>query len=123
VEGLGLLPSTLIVVDTDGSIKQLDSLSSAYPGAADVGLNVMSDSFDDALDHPTTVARQIGAEALSPECQTCSVMKICGGGLYPHRYRDGDGFRHRSVYCDDLLTLITHVRDRVLTDIDRLRRS
>ena len=32
VEGLGLLPSTLIVVDTDGSIKQLDSLSSAYPG-------------------------------------------------------------------------------------------
>ena len=38
VEGLGLLPSTLIVVDTDGSIKQLDSLSSAYPGAADTGL-------------------------------------------------------------------------------------
>src|SRR5205823_3869435 len=30
VEGLGLAPSTLIVVDTDGSIKQLDSLSSAY---------------------------------------------------------------------------------------------
>ena len=33
--GTGLLPSTLVVVDTDGSIKQLDSLSSAYPGAAD----------------------------------------------------------------------------------------
>ena len=116
VEGLGLLPSTLIVVDTDGSIKQLDSLSSAYPGAADVGLNVMSGSFDDALDHPTTVARQIGVDALSPECQTCPVMEICGGGLYPHRYRDGEGFRHPSVYCDDLLKLITHVRDRVVTD-------
>src|SRR5487761_450770 len=66
VEGLGLLPSTLIVVDTDGSIKQLDSLSSTYPGAADTGFDVMSDSRDDALDHPTTVARQIGAEALAP---------------------------------------------------------
>ena len=42
VEGLGLLPSTLVVVDTDGSIKQLDSLSSTYPGAADTGLDVMS---------------------------------------------------------------------------------
>ena len=117
VEGLGLLPSTLIVIDTDGSIKQLDSLSSTYPGAADIGLDVMSGSFDDALDHPTTVARQIGIDALSPECQACPVVEICGGGLYPHRFRDGDGFRHPSVYCQDLLRLITHVRDRVMADL------
>ena len=89
MEGLGLLPSTLIVVDTDGSIKQLDSLSSAYPGAADTGLDVMSGSFDEALDHPTTVARQIGADALSPQCRACPVMQICGGGLYPHRFGTG----------------------------------
>jgi uncharacterized protein len=120
VEGLGLLPSTLIVVDTDGSIKQLDSLSSAYPGAADVGLDVMSGCFDDALDHPTTVARQIGVEALAAECQSCPVMEICGGGLYPHRFMAGEGFRHRSVYCEDLLKLITHVRDRVLADLAAL---
>jgi uncharacterized protein len=117
VEGLGLLPSTLVVVDTDGSIKQLDSLSSAYPGAADTGLDVMSGSFDDAFDHPTTVARQLGAEALSPECRACPVMDVCGGGLYPHRYREGEGFRHPSVYCQDLLQLITHVRDRVVADL------
>jgi uncharacterized protein len=123
VEGLGLLPSTLIVVDTDGSIKQLDSLSSTYPGAADTGLDVMSGSFDDVLDHPTTVARQIGADALSPQCRDCPVMEICGGGLYPHRFRNGDGFRHPSVYCEDLLKLITHVRDRVLTDLSRLTGS
>jgi len=122
VEGLGLLPSTLIVIDTDGSVKQLDSLSSAYPGAADTGLNVMSGSFDDALDHPTTVARQIGADALAPECRACPVMEICGGGLYPHRFRHGDGFRNRSVYCQDLLRLITHVRDRVAGDLSLLSR-
>jgi uncharacterized protein len=120
VEGLGLLPSTLLVVDTDGAIKQLDSLSSAYPGAADTGLDVMSASFDDALDHPTTVARQIGVDALSPQCRACPVMEICGGGLYPHRFRDGDGFRHPTVYCQDLLKLITHVRDRVGADLSRL---
>jgi len=117
VEGLGLRPATLVVVDTDGSIKQLDSLSSTYPSAADTGLHVSTDSFDAALDHPTTVARQIGTDALSAQCRACPVMEICGGGLYPHRYRDGEGFRHPSVYCPDLLRLITHVRNRVLADL------
>lgn len=123
VEGLGLIPSTIVVVDTDGSIKQLDSLSSTYPGAADTGLNITSSSFDDALDHPTTVARQIGADALSKQCQVCQVMDICGGGLYPHRYRRGEGFRNPSVYCADLWELITHVRDRVTADVYRLRQD
>jgi uncharacterized protein len=117
VEVLGLQPETLIVVDTDGSIKQLDSLTSAYPGAADTGLHVLTSSFDAALDHPTTVARQLGADALAAECRACPVMEICGGGLYPHRYREGAGFRNPSVYCTDLLRLITHVRERVISDL------
>jgi uncharacterized protein len=120
VEGLGLRPTTLIVVDTDGSIKQLDSLSTAYPGAADTGLNVLTDSFDAALDHPTTVARQIGADALPRKCQACPVMQICGGGLYPHRYRRGAGFRNPSVYCTDMMRLITHVKSRVVSDLAQL---
>jgi uncharacterized protein len=120
VEGLGLLPSTLVVVDTDGAIKELDSLSSSYEGAADTGLHVSSNSFDDALGHPTTVARQIGAAALSAQCHACPVMEVCGGGLYPHRYRHGAGFRNPSVYCADLLRLIDHVRSRVARDIQRL---
>jgi uncharacterized protein len=120
VEGLGLLPSTLIVVETDGSIRQLDSLASAYPGAADTGLHVRTDAFDSALKHPTTLARQIGADALSAACRACSVMEICGGGLYPHRYRNGEGFRNPSVYCADLKKVVRHVQDRVLADVSRL---
>jgi uncharacterized protein len=120
VEGLGLGPSTLVVVDTDGAIKQLDSLSSTYPDAADTGLHIDTDPFDAALDHPTTVARQIGADALSPQCQACPVMAICGGGLYPHRYRDGEGFRNPSVYCDDLKRLIEHISSRLASDLARI---
>jgi uncharacterized protein len=63
------------------------------------------------------VARQIGADGLSAECRACPVMEICGGGLYPHRYRQGEGFRHPSVYCADLKKLITHVRKRVISDL------
>jgi uncharacterized protein len=120
VEGLGLQPSTLIVIETDGSIKQLDSLSSTYQGAAETGLHVTSDALDLALDHPTTVARQIGIDALSAQCRSCPVLRVCGGGLYPHRYRSGAGFRHPSVYCADLMKLITHVSERVLADVARI---
>jgi uncharacterized protein len=120
VEGLGLQPSTLIVVETDGAIKQLDSLSSTYPDAAETGRHVFTDSFDAALEHPTTVARQIGTAALSPQCQACAVMEICGGGLYAHRFRSGEGFRNPSVYCADLIRLITYVSERVSRDLNRI---
>ena len=117
MEGLGLEPSTLIVVDTDGSIKQLDSLSSAYPGAADTGLHVITDAFDAALDHPTTVARQIGADALSAQCLECPVDGDLRRRPVPAPLPAAEtGFRHPSVYCADLMQLITHVRDRVFGD-------
>lgn len=38
------------------------------------------------------------------------MVSSCGGGLYTHRYRDdGSRFDNPSVYCPDLLTLISHI--------------
>ena len=117
---VGLTPSAVVVIDTDGAIKQVDALYAAYDGAADTGLSVLTDDLDAALDHPTTVATQIGLLALSDQCQACRVRDVCGGGYYPHRYRAGDGFRNPSVYCPDLLALITAIRDHVEAEVRRL---
>jgi uncharacterized protein len=122
-ETVGLEPADTIVIDTDGAIKQIDALYSAYDKAADTGLNVAVHALDSALDHPTTVARQIGVPALSPECQACRVRDICGGGFYPHRYRAGEGFLNPSVYCRDLLKLITAIREHVVTEVARLTKT
>jgi uncharacterized protein len=119
-ETLGLSPSDLIVIDTDGSVRQSDALSAAYDNAAETGVHVGHDALDRALDHPTTVARQIGMGALSPTCQSCAVRDICGGGFYPHRYLAGDGFRQPSVYCPDLLRLIMSIRAHVSAELSRL---
>jgi uncharacterized protein len=122
-ETLGLAPADTIVIDTDGAIRQVDTLAGAYDNAADTGLNVVEHALEDALDHPTTAARQIGVDALSPTCQACRVRDICGGGYYPHRYRAGEGFLNPSVYCPDLLRLITAIRGYVASEIARLTRS
>jgi len=112
-EQIGLSPSATAVVETDGAIEQVDSLKSAYEGAAATGLSVLTDTFDAALRHPGLVARQIGAAALGETCLACPIHRICGGGHYAHRYRAGTGFRNPSVYCADLRQLIEHVRRRV----------
>jgi uncharacterized protein len=119
-ETVGLAAADAIVIDTDGAIKQVDALYSAYDGAADTGLTVFSHALDAALDHPTTVARQIGRLALSQQCQACRVRDVCGGGFYPHRYRAGEGFRNPSVYCPDLLALIAAIREHVTAEVRRL---
>jgi uncharacterized protein len=114
---LGLSPVAVVVVESDGAIEQVDSLKSAYEGAAATGLTVFTNPFDEALWHPGIAARQIGEKALSPVCLSCPVVTVCGGGHYTHRYRPGDGFRNPSVYCTDLRLLIDHIRDRLAADL------
>ncbi|MEV0903354.1 FxsB family cyclophane-forming radical SAM/SPASM peptide maturase [Streptomyces hokutonensis] len=112
-ESLGLAPFDAVVVETDGSIEQIDSLKSAYDGAARTGMDIFRNSFDDALGHPGVVARQAGAAGLGAECRACPLLAVCGGGHYAHRYRAGYGFVNPSVYCVDLQRFIRHVAGRV----------
>jgi uncharacterized protein len=116
-ETVGLSPVSVIVIETDGSIEQSDTLKSAYHGAPQTGLHVTRDPLDAALLLPSVVARQIGARALSTECRKCRIRQVCGGGLYPHRYRSGSGFANPSVYCPDLFRLIIHIRQAMVAGI------
>ena len=118
-ESVGLTPAQFLVVETDGSIEQVDHLKSAYEGAPATGLNVHDDAFDKALYHPGVVARQRGLAALCDTCLSCPVHRVCGGGLYTHRYRPGSGFLNPSVYCADLKALIEHIGNKVYADLYR----
>ncbi len=112
-EALGLRPAALAVIETDGSYEQVDSLKTAFEGAPATGLNVFGHSLDVVGQHPGIAARQQGLAGLCQTCQECPVVTSCGGGLYTHRYRAATGFANPSVYCADLLKLITHISDRL----------
>jgi uncharacterized protein len=122
-EHVGLSPVALVVIDSDGAIEQVDTLKSAYAGAAGTGLHVDTDALDKALAHPGIVARQVGVRALCDTCRSCAVHRICGGGNYAHRYSPGTGFRNPSVHCRDLFRLITHIGRRLREDLATLARS
>jgi uncharacterized protein len=120
VESIGLSPVNLVVVETDGTVEQVDTLKSSFPGAAHTGLNVFDHDFDAAMEHPGVVARQLGIDGLCSTCRSCRVVRVCGGGLYSHRYRTGAGYRNPSVYCPDLILLIDHIRAAVAGDLAAL---
>jgi uncharacterized protein len=108
-EVVGLEPVDLLVVDTDGSWEQPDSLKTAYHGAPATGFDVFSHPVDEVTRQPGFVTRLGGLAALSAACRSCSVVRICGGGLYAHRYRAENGFDNPTVYCADMKALISHM--------------
>lgn len=116
-ENIGLSPVAVLVLDTDGSLQQVDTLKTTFEGAPETGLNVFDHDFEAALEHPGVAARQIGLSALGPVCMDCPVRKVCGGGAYAHRYKTGEGFRNPSVYCPDLRKLIEHISTAVRRDL------
>ena len=112
-EALGLDPVSLLVIETDGSYEQVDSLKAAFDGAPETGSDVFAHAIDIVAGHPGIVARQQGIAGLCRTCQECPVVSTCGGGLYPHRYRTRTGFANPSVFCPDLFKLISYIRGRL----------
>ncbi|WP_416976387.1 FxsB family cyclophane-forming radical SAM/SPASM peptide maturase [Streptomyces sp. T028] len=122
-EAVGLAPVDLVVVETDGTIEQADSLKVTYPGAPATGLDVFRHTFADAARHEAFRARQRGRAGLAPVCAACPRSAVCGGGLYAHRYHPGaapNPFAAPSVYCPDLAVLVDHVADRLRRDVTAL---
>ncbi|MCX5608778.1 MULTISPECIES: radical SAM/SPASM protein FxsBH, inactivated beta-hydroxylase extension form [unclassified Streptomyces] len=111
-ESLGLAPTDLVVVETDGTLEQADSLKTAHEGAAATGFDVFTHTFDEVAAHPGIRARQSGLAGVSAACRRCPVVRSCGGGLYAHRYRAANGFDNPSVYCTDLRELVDGVEVR-----------
>lgn len=120
-EIVGLAPAQMVVIETDGSIEQEDTLKAAYAGASATLLHIDRDPLDAALLLPQIAARQIGVQALAEQCRTCPVRSVCGGGLYSHRYDADTGFLNPSVYCPDLFALISYIRSRLLEDLTASR--
>lgn len=119
-EAMGLESADVVVVETDGTYEQADSLKTAYDGAPVTGKDVFRHTLDEVARHPGMSARQHGLDDLCAQCRTCPVVRSCGGGLFAHRYRDdGTGFDNPSVFCADLAELIRSIDARTGVSANR----
>lgn len=105
---------SLLTIETDGSYHDLDVLKITAEGRSALGMNVRHQSVAAACAAPSLAehSRLLSHDGLSATCRACPEVTVCGGGAVPHRYAE-DGFDHPSVYCDELLALIGHIRLRL----------
>jgi uncharacterized protein len=113
-DAFGLGDVSMLTIETDGSYHDLDVLKITVHGGTQTGLNVWSASVADAAKSPKIEAHRtlLRKEGLSATCRECGIVAVCGGGAVPHRYAS-DGFDHPTVYCREMIALITHAKQRV----------
>ena len=119
-DAFGFGDVSLLTVETDGTYHDLDVLKITAEGATTLGIGLESASIATAAESPRLQEHRslLRREYLAAECQTCSVVDVCGGGSVPHRY-SLDGFSHPTVYCREMFALITHARTRMGQQLDR----
>ncbi len=113
-ENIGGRKGACVVIETDGGIEPVSALKACGEGFTKVGLNVMENEIDEIYDIPLFGPYLSGPDALCDQCRQCPIVEVCGGGYLPHRYRTANGFDNPSIYCKDLLKLISHIQERAL---------
>ena len=113
-DAFGFGDVSLLTIETDGSYHDLDVLKITAEGATALDLHLKSHSIAEAS-RSSQIAmhrRLLGKEGLSKKCRICPEVEICGGGAVPHRYSAGS-FENPTVYCEEMLALISHARQRI----------
>jgi len=119
-DSFGFGDVSLLMIETDGSYHDLDVLKITSDGITSLGTTLEESSIRNIVASSSQIQNHrklLTYEGLSLQCQTCSVVDICGGGSIPHRYAE-DGFTHPTVYCHEMLTLINHARNRLQHQLD-----
>lgn len=112
-EEIGAESVDLVVVETNGTLEAVDTLKVVGKEATHLGMDVFSNSFDEAFSHPAIYSRMAGFNTLAKNCLDCKYLKNCGGGYVPHRYSNENGFINPSVYCNDLMSLFALIQERI----------
>lgn len=117
-DAFGLGDVSLLTIETDGSYHDLDVLKVVADGATRLTGTVRDTDIATVAGSDAIAAHRgrLRKNGLSPECQQCTAVDICGGGSLPHRYGAGT-FDHPSVYCAELFGLIAHVKRRLVSDL------
>lgn len=116
-ESIGGEENRYLIIETDGGIEASDYLKACGDGFTKEGLNLSTHELSDALNAPLMNMHRRSHHMLASTCRQCGIMEVCGGGHIAHRYGNGRGFNNPSVYCFDLMKLLTHIQNRLL---DRL---
>ncbi len=113
-DAMGPGRNEVIVIETDGGIEPVDVLKICRSGITKTPLNVARDGLDDAFAIPLLDLYHFSGSRLCAACNACRIRAMCAGGYLPHRFSEANAFDNPSVYCADLMKLISAIQNWVV---------
>lgn len=104
-----------LIIETNGDIEPIDSLKGCGEGFTKTNMNIVSNEFEDIMQLPLgKLYFKDSTEKLSTTCQECPIVSVCKGGRLVHRYKKENGFNNPSIYCNDIIMLISHMQNTMM---------
>jgi uncharacterized protein len=110
-EGVGLTDYGILVIDTDGTVKKNDTLKSSPLGDGfDASWAIGTNSLAEIAASPEFVAYHRAQRPTASACLSCPLMKVCGGGMVTHRFKEETGYDNPTVFCADQKHLVARMQ-------------
>ena len=110
-----------LVIESNGDIETIDSLKSCGEGFTKTNMNVSTHEFEEITKLPLgKLYFQDSTTKLPPKCMECPIVSICKGGRLVHRFSKENGFNNVSVYCEDIIMLVSHIQNKMMKMIPSL---
>lgn len=111
---IGRRQNQVAVIETDGSIEIVDSIRACYEGITRNDLSVHTNEIKDLFDERVFGIYYNSHDQVCEKCLNCPIFDVCGGGFLGHRYSVVNGFDNPTVYCKDMIRLITYLQNDFL---------
>jgi uncharacterized protein len=116
-DGLGSDMHEVLIIETNGGIEPSDLLKVCGHGFTKIGANVFDNELDEVFSNELSVMSVNCHEQLCRQCMACPIKSVCGGGFLSHRYKSTNGFNNPSLYCRDIIKLVTHIQNVIVAQI------
>ncbi|MFY0256417.1 radical SAM protein [Chitinophaga sp. 30R24] len=112
---LGEKNCDLLIIETDGGIEPSGSLKICGNAFTKQGLNIVNNEIEEALENDLIKSYLNSHSGNLPlKCLQCPVKEVCGGGSLSSRYSESNGFNNPSIFCNDLMKLITYLQNSLI---------
>lgn len=113
----GNFKNGLLVIETNGEIEPIDYLKACGEEFTKTGLNILHNNLSEAYDSELINLYYNSHNILCTACELCPINNICGGANLTSRYSKENGFNNTSIYCKDVMKLISYIQNRIFTTI------
>ena len=110
----------VLVVETNGSIETVDTLKICGDSFTKTLFNVEKNDLDDIYLNSDLAKLYYNAHhEICDTCKKCPIENICGGGFLGHRFSAENKFDNPSVYCKEIIKIISHIQNKVIDNLPK----